>query len=73
TDFERLGIAHGFGVNPNGRMHAMINWTRLTMLHHGALIQLAEKQNQIEQHLSALATTTTSPSPQCRLDRSGET
>jgi hypothetical protein len=37
-----------------GKTHAMVNWTRLAMLHHGALVQVAERLAAIENGLKAL-------------------
>jgi len=60
---EKLGIVGkgSFGTNPNGKNHAMINWTKMSMLHHGAIQQvyaelqeLKEENSQLKSQLTTL-------------------
>lgn len=52
---ERAGIiGTGSWHLEDGRPRAMVNFTRLAMLHHGALIQVASRFEQAETRLEAL-------------------
>ena len=48
SDFEEAGIVgQGSFHYEDGNPHAMVNWTRLAMLHHGTLAQVGDK---LEEH-----------------------
>ena len=51
-DLEALDVVHGFRIH-NGKTRAMVNWTRLAMLQHGALQQLGSRVEYLEQKLLA--------------------
>lgn len=52
---ERAGIiGRGSWHEENGQQHAMINFTRLAMLHHGALNQVSARLQALEQGMLAL-------------------
>jgi len=36
-DLERLGLFHDIRREPDGKMRGMMNWTRMSMFHHGTL------------------------------------
>lgn len=51
-ELERLGIiGAGSWQEKSGRMHAMINFSRLAMLHHGAIRQVNESLSARIEHL----------------------
>jgi len=51
-ELERLGIIGKDSWHiENGKLRAMVNFTKLAMLHHGALIQIAEWKSQLEKKL----------------------
>ena len=52
--FESVGIVgKGSWHEENGRQHAMVNFTRLSMLHHGALQQVADRMMHLEAAVEA--------------------
>ena len=52
---EEVGIiGKGSWHEEDGRLKAMVNFTKLAMLHHGALIQIAERFVLMEQRLQAI-------------------
>jgi len=52
---EEVGIiGEGSWHMEEGRPKAMVNFTKLSMLHHGALIQASERIKTLENRLLAL-------------------